>query len=151
MLTIKLQEFEVNDSAKGNYFYLWGQVDESGFSGWSNFVVSEADLRAFWANLSEFAKDFTGHPELRAGWGEECYFRLGFQKWKTTGPLWVDGEIATGLHHEEKVEYPRCSHRCEFSFSVDPAQLDRFLQDLSALMKGRKEGVILEPRKELTQ
>lgn len=69
MIKITLEEYEINDPEKGNYFYLRGKVADEGYAGWSDIVVAEEDLKAFFEDLNNFAKDFKGTPELKTGWG----------------------------------------------------------------------------------
>lgn len=147
MITITLQEYEVNDPDKGNCYYLRGEVADEGYTGWSNFVVMERDLRAFSRELKAFAKDFRATPELKTGWGNEVYFRVRFEKGKSTGALWVNGEIATPAHHKINLNAP-CSHRFVFGFPMDPVQLDSFMADLVALMDGARKEIVLGSRKE---
>ena len=59
-----MQEYEINEAEKGNYFYLRGDVADEGYAGWSDIVMAENDLKAFHEELKEFAKEFKGTPEL---------------------------------------------------------------------------------------
>jgi hypothetical protein len=142
MIKLTLQGFEVNDPGKGNYFYLRAEVADEGYMGWSDIVVAEHDLKTFSEELKEFAKDFKGTPELKTGWGDQVYFQIHFEKWKPTGALWVDGEIATPARSKTNTD-PPCSHRFVFGFPVDPVQFDSFMTNLLDLISGaRKEGVL---------
>jgi hypothetical protein len=147
MIRITLKEYEVNDADKGNYYYLRGEVADEGFTGWSDFVVAEYYLRSFTEELRDFAKEFKGTPELRAGWGDEVYFRLRLEKWKATGVLWIDGEVASPARSRTDSN-PPCSHRFIFGFPTDPAQFDTFLASLLSLINGVGEVVILHGKDE---
>jgi hypothetical protein len=146
MIKITLQEYEINDAEKGNYFYLRGEVADEGYAGWSDIVVAEEDLKAFFEDLNNFARDFKGMPELKTGWGDEAYFRIRFEKWRPTGTLWVDGEIATPARGKTSSD-PSCSHRFIFGFPTEPGQLDAFLSDLHDVMNGDRKEAILEGTK----
>ena len=147
MIRITVQEYEVNDPDKGNYYYLRGEIADEGYVGWSNFVVAERDLRRFSEELKGFAKDFRGTPELKTGWENEVYFRVQFEKWKSTGALWVNGEIATPAHPKVNLNAP-CSHRFVFGFPLEPVQLDSFIANLVGLIDGARKEIILESGKE---
>jgi hypothetical protein len=147
MIKIILQEYEVNGPRMGNYFYLHGEVTDVGYAGWSDFVVPEPVLKVFSEELKDFAKEFVGVPELRAGWGDEVYFRVCFEKWKPTGALWVEGEIATPARSKTDCN-PPCSHRFVFGFPIYPAQIDSFLTDLLELINGVRREIILESKYE---
>lgn len=146
MIKITLEEYEINNPKKGNYFYLRGEVADEGYAGWSDIVVAEKDLKAFCEELKNFAKDFKCMPELKTGWGEETYFRIRFEKWRPTGTMWIDGEIATSARAKTSFN-PPCSHRFIFSFPTEPGQLDTFLEDLHNVMKGDRKEAVLESTK----
>lgn len=143
MIKIILQEYEVNDPDKGNYFYLRGEAKDGGYTGWSDFVVAESDLRAFFAELEDFGKEFRGTPELRAGWPDEVYFRLRLKKWKISGALWVDVEIAAPVRSKASSAGLR-SHRLSFGFPSDPVQFDEFLGGLREFINGEGKEISLE-------
>ena len=146
MIKITLEEYEINDPEKGNYFYLRGKVADEGYAGWSDIVVAEEDLKAFFEDLNNFAKDFKGTPELKTGWGEEAYFRIRFEKWRPTGTLWVDGEIATPARAKTSSN-PPCSHRFIFGFPTEPGQLDAILGRPSRRDEGRQKRSYFEKHK----
>jgi hypothetical protein len=143
MIRIALEAYEVNDPEKGNYFYLRGEVSDEGYAGWTEFVVAEEDLRAFFEELKDFAKEFKGSPELKAGWRNEVYFRVRFEKWKPTGSLWVGGEIAAPARSGRDLD-PLCSHQFTFGFPTDPVQFDSFLESLLGLLNRTGEEAVLE-------
>ena len=147
MIRIILQEYEVNAPGKGNYYYLRCEITDEGYCGWSNVVIAESHLRAFYKELKDFSRELRGTPELSTGWGNEVYFRLHFEKWKSTGTLWISGEIATPAHRKIITNAP-CSHRFLFGFPTDPAQLDSFMANLALLIDGTRKETILDGKKE---
>ena len=142
MIRIILREYEVNGPDKGNYFYLRSEVADEGYTGWSDFVVAEDDLRVFSEELKDFGKEFKGTPELKTGWGNEVYFQVRFEKWKPTGSLWVGGEIAAPARSGRDLD-PLCSHRFTFGFPTDPVQFDSFLESLLGLLNRTGEEAVL--------
>ena len=146
MIKIALREHEIGDAEKANHFYLRGEVADEGYSGWSDIVVAEEDLKYFLEDLKGFARKFEGAPELKAGWGDEVYFRMRIEKWKMAGTIWVGGEIATPARARTSSN-PSCSHRLLFGFPAEPGQLDTFLSNLYGLIAGHKKEAVLESAK----
>jgi len=143
MIKITIQEHEINNAEMGNYFYLRGEVEDEGYTGWTDFVVAEDDLKSFLNQLKEFSKDFDGTPELKAGWGEEIYFQIRFEKWRSAGMLWVEGKIATPARSKSEANQI-CSHCLVYGFPLEPIQLDSFISSLFSMVKGASEAALLE-------
>ena len=128
MIRLSCTEFEVNPPEFGNYLYCRVDVEDHGFVGWCNCVITERDWDTFLGDLGEFARAATSPVSIVAGWGEDVYFRLQFEPHDSRGHVWISGEV--GMPARARVDTnPPVSHRLHFAYEIDLATLDRFIAE----------------------
>ena len=136
---LSLAEYEVNDSAKGDYICFDAFLNARGFAGHTHFWVSRAHCDAFLADLTRLDKTLRGDVTWRAGWGDIEYFSLSLSPFGGSGRQLARVALtADGPREEER-------RRVEVEFVVMPQALSEFRTQLLHLVTDQATGVAALP------